>query len=237
MNPHTSGQPSSGASNEAAQVARSLCIVVADDDRDAVLSLTMLLQVEGHQVHCAYEAKQALDQVLRHDPDVLLLDIALGRGSGFQVAHTIRARHGYTRPMIIGLSGVYKKSSDRILANINGFDHYLVKPYNPQDLLGFLAPLRLPRRRAEDDLEHEQTYRVALARAAGLLGSTRELSVRLQVPMPELTRWLAGNGKPPLAVFLRVVDILIQEGSRVSPGIAAAAKVIDLPETPDSAAD
>jgi|SRR5688572_8776387 len=232
MVPHKNGQQSSDDSHrEPAQAPRSLRIVVADDDRDAVLSLQMLLQEEGHEVHCAYEAKHALDQVLRHDPDALLLDIALGNSSGFQVANTVRARHGDSRPMIIGLSGVYKKGSDRILADINGFNHYLVKPYDPQALLALLAPLRLPRRRAEDEQEQEQTYRAALARAAGLLGGTRELSARLQVPIPDLTRWLAGKAKPPIAVFLRVVDILMKEGQRE---VRAGSQVIDLPKRPDS---
>src|SRR5688500_12395495 len=143
-------QSSDIAQSASSRALRSLCIVVADDDRDAVLSLKMLLREEGHEVHAAYDAKQTLDQVLRHDPDPLLLDIALGLGSGFEVAHTIRARHGDTRPMIIGISGVYKKGSDRILADINGFNHYLVKPYDPDALIALLAPLRLPRRRDYD---------------------------------------------------------------------------------------
>ena len=51
-------------------------------------------------------------------------------------------------------------------------------------------------------------------RAAVKLGSARALSDRLRIPMPELTRWLAGDGKPPMGVFLRVVDILIEERDR-----------------------
>ena len=212
---------------------RPLCVVVADDDKDAVVSLELLLRDEGHEVHNAYDAKQTLDQVLRHDPDALLLDIALGRGSGFQVANTVRARHGDRRPMIIGLSGVYRKSSDRILADINGFNHYLVKPYEPQELLGLLAPLRLPQRRVDDGAQQQQTYRAALARAAGLLGGARELSHRLQVPMPNLTRWLAGEGKPAIDVFLRVVDILIQEGRKARPELTSG-EIIDFPKPPES---
>lgn len=175
------GQQSSDLTQRGApQAVRSLCMVIADDDRDAVLTLQMLLRDEGHEVHAAYEAKEALDQVLRHDPDVLVLDIALGRGSGFEVAKTVRARHGEARPTIVGVSGVYKKSSDRILADISGFDHYLVKPYDPNALVALLAPLRQPRRRVGDGLEEqEQTYRAALAHAAGLLGGARELSDRL----------------------------------------------------------
>jgi len=60
----------------------------------------------------------------------------------------------------------------------------------------------------------EDTYRAALVRAAEILGGARRLSDRLQVPMPELTRWLAGHGKPSFGTFLKVIDVLIEEGRR-----------------------
>ena len=229
-------QSSDPAPGAAPQGVRSLCIVIADDDRDAVVTLQMLLRDEGHEVHAAYDAREALDQVLRLDPDVLVLDIALGRGSGFEVAKTVRARHGEARPTIVGVSGVYKKSSDRILADLSGFDHYLVKPYDPNALVALLAPLRQrqPKRRVEDGLEpQEQTYRAALAQAAGLLGGARELSDRLQVPMSDLTRWLAGQGKPSIGVFLRVVDILIEAG-RKSRLELKSGEIIAFPRPPES---
>jgi hypothetical protein len=63
-------------------------------------------------------------------------------------------------------------------------------------------------------MDPEDTYRAALVRAAELLGGARPLCERLQVPMPELTRWLAGDGKPTIGVFLKVIDVLIEEGHK-----------------------
>jgi len=60
-------------------------------------------------------------------------------------------------------------------------------------------------------MEPEDTYRVALVRAAQLLGGAVPLARRLQVPMADLTRWLAGFDKPSIGTFLKVVDILIEE--------------------------
>ncbi len=65
----------------------------------------------------------------------------------------------------------------------------------------------------------EDTYRAALVRAAEILGGARPLARRLQVPMPELTRWLAGADTPSIGTFLKVIDILIEEGN---PGSATA---------------
>jgi DNA-binding response OmpR family regulator len=119
---------------------RGLRVLVADDDRDSVLTLMMLLRDEGHEVRGVYSGRQVMGHVLDFDPDVVLLDIAMPELSGWEVARTIRARRGADRPMLIGISGEYKQGSDRVLAQILGFNHYLVKPYAPAELLALLAP-------------------------------------------------------------------------------------------------
>jgi DNA-binding response OmpR family regulator len=123
---------------------RSLRIIVADDDRDSVLTLMMLLREEGHEVRGVYTGRQVMGEVINFDPDAVLLDIAMPGLSGWEVARTIRARRGADRPLIIGLSGEYIKGADRILSQILGFNHYLVKPYALAELLALLAPLRDP---------------------------------------------------------------------------------------------
>ena len=52
---------------------------------------------------------------------------------------------------------------------------------------------------------------VALRRAAEILGGTEALQKYLQVPGSELHRWLAGESVPPKGIFLRVVDVLLEE--------------------------
>ena len=45
------------------------------------------------------------------------------------------------RPLRIALSGQWKEPADRMLAQQVGFDHHLVKPYNPAHILRLLEPL------------------------------------------------------------------------------------------------
>jgi DNA-binding response OmpR family regulator len=134
--------PDDSTSHGSAQ--RALRILVADDDRDSVLTLMLLLRDEGHEVRGAYSGRQVMGQVLDFDPDAVLLDLAMPELSGWEVARTIRERRGAERPLLIGISGEYKQGADRVLAQIIGFNHYLVKPYAPADLLALLAPLRDP---------------------------------------------------------------------------------------------
>jgi DNA-binding response OmpR family regulator len=126
------------------QAPRALRILIADDDRDSVLTLTMLLREEGHEVRGALTGKHALRVASEFDPDVAILDIQLPELSGWEVARAIRARRGNDRPMVIGISGEYKLGSDRILSTIIGFDHYLLKPYDVKMLFDLIEPLRLP---------------------------------------------------------------------------------------------
>ena len=62
-----------------------------------------------------------------------------------------------------------------------------------------------------DEDRPDDTYRVTLVRAVKILGGVGPLSRRLQVPLSNVTRWLAGTDKPSPGTFLKVIDILIEE--------------------------
>jgi DNA-binding response OmpR family regulator len=132
------------AHSDVAGAPRQVRILVADDDRDSVLTLMMLLRDEGHEVRGVYDGKQALAAAFEFEPHAVLLDIALPDLSGWEVARRIRQRATRKGPMLIGVSGEYKQGADRILSEIIGFDHYVLKPYDVNSLLGLLAPLALP---------------------------------------------------------------------------------------------
>lgn len=119
---------------------RALRILVVDDNRDAVRSAMMLLEEDGHEVRGLYSGRDVVKVVQEFNPDAVLLDIALPGVSGWEVARALRERLG-RRQLLIGISGEYKHSVDRILSEAIGFDHYLVKPYDPNELLALLAPL------------------------------------------------------------------------------------------------
>ena len=130
MSEHSTGR--------AARAARRLRIVVADDDRDAVLTLAAVLQHEGHEVREVYRGSEVLRMVREFDPDAALIDISMPGMTGYDVAREIRQIFGTPRPKLIAVTG-WKKTSDRILAQIAGFDHHLAKPFEPDALLALLA--------------------------------------------------------------------------------------------------
>ena len=141
---YAASRPAPGDYTGYSRAQRSLRILVADDDHDSVLTLVMLLRDDGHDVRGVYSGRQVMGHVIDFDPDAVLLDIAMPELSGWEVARTIRAQRGAERPLLIGISGEYKQGADKVLAQILGFQHYLLKPYAPAELLALLAPLRDP---------------------------------------------------------------------------------------------
>ncbi len=124
---------------------RSLRVLVADDERDTVLTLALLLRDEGHTVKGLHSGEEVIAAVGDEQPDAVVLDIQLPGMSGYSVAQELRRMfHPAQGPLLIAISGKWVKPSDRMLARLAGFDHHLLKPCDPQQLLDLLAPLRLP---------------------------------------------------------------------------------------------
>lgn len=124
------------------QTQRSLRVLVADDDRDTVETLTALLQLDGHVVHAVHSGADVLPAVPIFRPDAIILDISIPGLSGYAVAQAVR--HSFTdirRPLMIAISGVWKHAGDRLVAQQVGFDHYLVKPCDAREVAGLLGKL------------------------------------------------------------------------------------------------
>jgi DNA-binding response OmpR family regulator len=117
---------------------RPIRIIVADDEPDTLATLTALLSDEGHDVVGLSSGAQVLEALDDFNPDVVLLDIAMPGISGFEVATQIRRRCGEIRPLLIAVTGAYKKASDKVLAEIVGFNHHVAKPYDPNALLALV---------------------------------------------------------------------------------------------------
>jgi len=115
----------------------ALRVLVVDDDRDEVLTLVALLRDEGYDARGSYRGKDVLDLVRDFDPHAVLLDIGMPDLNGYEAARLVRARYGSASPLLIAVTG-WKKASDRLLAQLAGFDHHVAKPYDPQLLLSLL---------------------------------------------------------------------------------------------------
>jgi DNA-binding response OmpR family regulator len=137
-----------------------LRVLVADDNPDTLLTLTALLQEEGHEVRALNEGSSVIELVRGFDPDVCILDIEMPGKDGFILARELRDRRTGERPMLIAISGVWVRPSDRFLAIMVGFDHFFQKPADPAELLKVLEEFRQGRRPSTlDERVHLSTTR------------------------------------------------------------------------------
>ena len=129
---------SAGEGEAAARVRPPLRILVADDDRDTSDSLAAILRDEGHEVSTVLRGDEVLGVERLMRPDALIIDISMPGMSGYAVAREVRDRHGDAAPLLIAISGVWTRSSEQMLGRAVGFDHYLLKPCAPGEIIALL---------------------------------------------------------------------------------------------------
>ena len=113
--------------------AHAMRILVVDDNPDAALMLSMLLEATGYEVMTENSSHAGLARAQEALPDVCLLDIGLPGMDGYQLAQQIRALPGMARATLIAVTG-YGQEQDRRKTLAAGFHHHLVKPVDPAEL-------------------------------------------------------------------------------------------------------
>jgi CheY-like chemotaxis protein len=119
----------------AAHPARSLSILVVDDEHDSADGIAALLTAWNHRVWVAYDARRALELFRDHRPDLVLLDIGLPGMDGYQLAVRLRAEEHPTT--LVALTGY----TDRRRAFSAGFEEHFAKPLDPQALRDLLSKM------------------------------------------------------------------------------------------------
>jgi CheY-like chemotaxis protein len=121
-----------------AGAGEGLRIVVADDNADAAETLSLLLELLGHQVRRAHDGEEAVDAVAAFDPQLVLLDVGMPRLNGYDACRRIRALPTRTPRTLVAVTG-WGQARDLENSRAAGFDHHLVKPVDMAQLQGLLA--------------------------------------------------------------------------------------------------
>ncbi len=132
------GQEAPDASPAAAARCR---VLVVDDDSAVAESLTVLLQLDSHEVVAAADGQAALALVRSFHPQLVLLDIGLQGMDGFQVARQLRAQQDPAEYICLVAVTGYGDEETRARCEDAGFDRHLIKPVDPETLYGLLAEI------------------------------------------------------------------------------------------------
>jgi two-component system CheB/CheR fusion protein len=113
-------------------------ILVAEDCKDTALSLTFLLRHWGHEACAVHNGTDALEAAAEFAPNVAIVDIGLPQIDGFAVGAALRERYPPEALLLVALTG-YTQPEFRARSLEAGFDHYLIKPVDPDVLKALLA--------------------------------------------------------------------------------------------------
>jgi DNA-binding response OmpR family regulator len=115
--------------------------MVIDDQPDTVMTLLELLREEGHVAMGHSSSREAMESLSTFLPDVVISDLAMPAPHGFDVAREVRKTLG-PKPLLIAVTAQYTKPTDKVLAEVVGYDYYLIKPCDPNVLLALMDKAR-----------------------------------------------------------------------------------------------
>ena len=105
-------------------------ILVVDDNKEIVYSISELLKYEGYNTVKAYDGMEALKALEANRIDLILLDVMMPRMNGLSALMKLREK--YRIPVII--LSAKTEESDKVSGLMLGADDYVEKPYNPSEL-------------------------------------------------------------------------------------------------------
>jgi diguanylate cyclase (GGDEF)-like protein len=146
-------------------------ILVVDDDVDIARFVEMNLRMEGFDVVVAHDGIAALEEVAEQRPDLVLLDVAMPRLDGVEVAKKLRA-DAMTSAIPVIMLTAKGLTVDKVVGLTAGADDYIVKPFDTLELVA----------RVQTTLRRNREFR-EVSPLTGLPGNARiqqEIAERLR---------------------------------------------------------
>ncbi len=198
-------------------------ILLIDDDEFCRAPAAELLRRADWEVIEASDGQSGIELAILHRPDVILCDLLMPRGNGYQVCRTVRAQHELRNTRIVVVTG-RDFPADRESAHQAGADDYLVKPIVFSELLAALDrfhPVKTNGSGPPKAAESERPPGLATIKFWGVRGS-------IPTPGPDTVRY-GGNTS---CVELRAEGqiVILDAGSGMRPlGHSLAAEFADSP--------
>jgi len=115
-------------------------VLVVDDNADGAESMSLLLQLEGHESFVAHDAYEAIETAEKHRPEAIILDIGLPGMSGYEACRAIREKPWGKDLVMVAVTG-WGQEEDRSKSKEAGFNAHIVKPVDHDALLKLLSQL------------------------------------------------------------------------------------------------
>jgi len=125
-------------------------VLIADDDKDICDLLEIYVKNEGFEVEKAYDGQEAVEKINANELDLIVLDVMMPKKDGLEVVKEVRE----TSQIPILMLSAKTADVDKIRGLANGADDYVVKPFNPLEVVARIKSLI--RRSGYTSTEEEQ---------------------------------------------------------------------------------
>ncbi|PKO99488.1 MAG: hybrid sensor histidine kinase/response regulator [Bacteroidetes bacterium HGW-Bacteroidetes-8] len=165
-------------------------ILIVDDVDANVLLLKLLISKAGYKTLTAYNGKEALDIIIKQNPDLILLDIMMPIMDGHEVARQLKEMPDKAEIPIIFLSAL--NSTEDIVQGFKlGAADYVSKPFNKDELLTRI------------------NHQISLIHAKRTISSQTEELKRTILGRDKLYSVIAHDLRSPIASIRMVMEVLI----------------------------
>lgn len=110
------------------------CILIVDDSRTQLESLSKTLIKHGYEILAAKDGEEAVDSASKHKPDLILMDVVMPGLNGFQATRQITQNEVTSNIPVIILTGK-DQETDKVWAKRQGAKDYIVKPAKEKELI------------------------------------------------------------------------------------------------------
>ena len=115
-------------------------VLVVEDSITQRQMISSLLKDSGLSVTVACDGVEALEQIARNCPDLVVLDIVLPRMNGYEVCRKIKS-DSKTHDLAVVMCSTKREEFDRYWGMKQGADAYIAKPFEPHELIGTVKQL------------------------------------------------------------------------------------------------
>lgn len=133
----------------------SKTVFIVDDEKNICELIRLYVEKEGFETRIAYDGESAVSMFKEINPDIVLLDIMLPKKDGWQVCREIRAVSDTPIIMLTAKGELF----DKVLGLELGADDYMVKPFEPKELVARIKAVL--RRTANPDDDNEEMKKLS----------------------------------------------------------------------------
>ncbi len=115
-------------------------ILIVDDEKDIVETLSFMLKTKGYETITAYDGEEGLKLAKEEHPDLIILDVMMPKINGYKICRLLKYDAKYKNIPIVMVTA-RSQEGDKLIGEETGADRYITKPFEFSDILDVINEL------------------------------------------------------------------------------------------------